>query len=133
MDYRSIFRPCALEKFHVHASLNQNIGMLRLFPGITSDLIKAFFKPHEGSSPIEGMVLQSYGTGNIPTNRDDIIEELRAATERGVIIVNITQCPTGCVSDAYEAGKLLQKAGTLHKSTLRIYNTLNSVFVIWIN
>lgn len=64
-------------------------------------------------SPIEGVVLQSYGMGNIPSNREDLIEELRAATKRGVIIVNITQCANGYVSDAYEAGKLLQDAGTV--------------------
>lgn len=107
MNYRSIFRSSTLEKFSVHASLNQNVGLLRLFPSITSDLVKVFLQ-----SPIEGVVLQSYGTGNLPTNRDDIIKELCAATKRGVIIVNITQCATGCVSDAYEAGKLLRKNGT---------------------
>jgi lysophospholipase len=80
--------------------------MLRLFPGITSSLVRAFVQ-----APIEGIVLQTYGMGNVPTNRDDIIKELHAASRRGVIIVNITQCPTGCVSDAYQAGKLLQKAG----------------------
>ncbi|XP_011861539.1 PREDICTED: L-asparaginase isoform X2 [Vollenhovia emeryi] len=108
VDYRSIFRPCTMEKFYVHASLNRNVGLLRLFPSITSDLVKVFLQP-----PIEGVVLQSYGVGNVPTNRDDIIEELHAATKRGVVVVNITQCATGCVSDAYEAGKLLQKAGVI--------------------
>lgn len=106
VDYRCIFRSCALEKFYVHASLNRNVGMFRLFPGVTSNLIKAFVQ-----APIEGVVLQSYGAGNVPTNRQDIIDVLRAATQRGVIVVNITQCSTGCVSDEYEAGKLLQDAG----------------------
>jgi len=104
-----------MEKFYVHASLNQNVGLLRLFPSIRSDLVKVFLQP-----PIEGVVLQSYGTGNVPTNRDDIIEEFRAATKRGVIIVNITQCSTGYVSDAYEAGKLLQKAGREKINYLKI-------------
>lgn len=106
MDYRSIFRPCALEKLKVHKSLNRNVGLLRLFPGITSELVKAFLQP-----PIQGVVLQSYGMGNIPTNRQDLIEELRAASKRGVIIVNITQCATGSVSNTYLAGKLLDEAG----------------------
>ncbi|XP_029174109.1 L-asparaginase isoform X2 [Nylanderia fulva] len=108
VDYRSIFRSCILEKFYVHASLNRNVGLLRLFPSITSELVKVFLQP-----PIEGVVLQTYGAGNVPTNREDIIAELRAATKRGVVIVNITQCATGCVSDAYEAGKLLYKNGVI--------------------
>lgn len=106
MDYHLIFRPGNMEKFFVHASLNRNVGLLRLFPSITADLVKAFLQP-----PIEGVVLQSYGTGNVPTNRDDIFDVLLSAAKRGVIIVNITQCTTGSVSAIYEAGKLLENAG----------------------
>lgn len=53
---------------------------------------------------MEGVVLQSYGAGNIPDSRSDIVEELSAATERGVIIVNCSQCFSGYVSDKYAAG-----------------------------
>ncbi|XP_029055765.1 L-asparaginase isoform X2 [Osmia bicornis bicornis] len=108
VDYRAIFRSCTLEKFHVHASLNRNVGLLRIFPSITTHLLKAFLQP-----PIEGVVLQSYGSGNVPTNQEDIIKELSAATKRGIIIVNITQCSTGCVSGTYEPGKLLEDAGVI--------------------
>lgn len=108
VDYRAIFRPFTLEKFHVYASLNRNVGLLRIFPSMTTHLVRAFLQP-----PIEGVVLQSYGAGNVPTNREDIIKELSAATKRGVIIVNITQCATGCVKNSYAPGKLLEEAGTL--------------------
>ncbi|XP_066596945.1 L-asparaginase isoform X2 [Prorops nasuta] len=108
VNYRLIFRPCNIEKFNVHSSLNRNVGLLRLFPGITSDLIKAFFQ-----SPIEGVVLQTYGAGNVPANRKDIMDEFRAATERGVIIVNVTQCNSGTVSSLYEPAKLLEDAGVI--------------------
>ncbi|XP_012275833.1 L-asparaginase [Orussus abietinus] len=108
VDYRSIFRPCTLEKFHVHTSLNRNVGLLRLFPVITSYLVKAFLQP-----PIEGVVLQCYGAGNVPENREDIIAELRTAIKRGVIIVNITQCTQGGVSNIYETGKILSDIGVI--------------------
>ncbi|XP_076751974.1 L-asparaginase 1 [Xylocopa sonorina] len=113
VDYRAIFRPCTLDKFYVHASLNRNVGLLRIFPSITTDLIKAFLQP-----PIEGVVLQSYGAGNVPVYREDVIEELSAATKRGVIIVNITQCSTGSVSNAYKSGKLLEDAGVISGSDM---------------
>lgn len=106
VDHRSIFRSCLIEKFHVHSTLNRNVGLLRLFPSITADLVRAFLQP-----PIEGMVLQSYGCGNVPSNREDIMKELQQATNRGVIIVNITQCTKGTVSTTYETGKNLKKAG----------------------
>ncbi|XP_043272757.1 L-asparaginase [Venturia canescens] len=106
VDYRSIFRPCALEKFHVHKNLSRNVGLLRIFPSITSELVRAFLQ-----APIEGVVLQTYGAGNVPNNRNDIFKEIREATDRGVIIVNITQCSRDGVIDWYESGKLLVEAG----------------------
>lgn len=109
VDYCAIFPSCKLEKFHVHASLNKNVGQLRMFPSITTNLVKAFLQP-----PIEGVVLLSYGMGNMPTNREDLIKELREATERGIIIVNITQCPSGRVSRIYESAKQLEETGTVY-------------------
>ncbi|XP_076166065.1 L-asparaginase isoform X2 [Ptiloglossa arizonensis] len=108
VDYCAIFPSCKLEKFHVHASLNKNVGQLRMFPSITTNLVKAFLQP-----PIEGVVLLSYGMGNMPTNREDLIKELREATERGIIIVNITQCPSGRVSRIYESAKQLEETGVI--------------------
>lgn len=61
--------------------------------------------------PIQGVVLQTYGAGNLPTNRPDLIEELRKAVERGVLIVNCTQCSKGSVYYAYESATELQRIG----------------------
>ncbi|KAI4485299.1 hypothetical protein M0804_006804 [Polistes exclamans] len=108
VDYRLSKYPSNPGNFSVHLKLNRNVGLLRLFPGITADLVRAFLQP-----PTEGVVLQTYGSGNVPSNRDDIFSEFRAATERGVIIINITQCTTGCVSGTYKAGKLLEETGVI--------------------
>lgn len=53
-----------------------------------------------------GVVLQTYGTGNAPNNRDDLISEIRKATGRGVLIINCTQCLRGPVVDDYATGKV---------------------------
>ena len=127
VDYKSIFRSCSIEKFHVHTILNRNVGSLRLFPSITTDLIRAFLQP-----PIEGVVLQSYGAGNIPGNRKDIIEEFKKATNRGVIIVNITQCAKGSVNNLYETGHLLLEAGeqiNFLRHILVIFSNYQSIIV----
>ncbi len=58
-------------------------------------------------------MLQSYGAGNAPSNRVDILDEFRNATNRGVIIVNITQCMNGKVEAAYETGNALVEAGVI--------------------
>lgn len=81
IDYRLIFRPCCVAKFTVHGQMNENVGLLRIFPSISVETIKAFLQ-----SPMEGVVLQTFGSGNIPSNRPELIAALKNANERGVII-----------------------------------------------
>ena len=63
--------------------------------------VHAFLEP-----PIEGVVLETYGSGNGPDSREELLEELRAASKRGVIIVNCTQCLYGHVVDSYATGRV---------------------------
>ena len=79
--------------------MNRNVGLLRLFPSITAETVKVFLQ-----APTMGVVLQTYGAGNFPTNREDLLEELKAASARGVLIVNCTQCGHGAVAAIYETG-----------------------------
>lgn len=55
---------------------------------------------------MQGVVLQTYGSGNAPDNRPDLINILKEASDIGVIIVNITQCIKGCVNASYATGKV---------------------------
>ena len=55
---------------------------------------------------MKGVVLLSFGCGNVPSNNQAILDELKAACERGVVIVNCSQCSRGHVNDKYEAGKV---------------------------
>lgn len=85
--------------------LNTSQATLRLFPGITADIVRAFLKP-----PIQGVVLETFGAGNAP-QRADLMAVFSEASSRGVVIVAITQCAKGSVSDKYETGRSLLQAG----------------------
>ncbi|KAK8757988.1 hypothetical protein V5799_004381 [Amblyomma americanum] len=63
--------------------------------------VEAYLQP-----PVEGVVLQTYGAGNAPTARKDIMDAIRKATERGVLILNCSQCLHGAVDPAYETGNV---------------------------
>lgn len=52
------------------------------------------------------------GAGNAP-QRADLMDALRTACEKGIIIVAITQCTKGSVSDAYETGRTLRDVGVV--------------------
>ncbi|XP_060918484.1 60 kDa lysophospholipase isoform X2 [Labrus mixtus] len=108
INWDTVWRANTTAKFHVSTELNRNVGLLRLFPGITSATVRAFLQP-----PMQGVVLETYGSGNAPDNRPDLLEELKKATDSGVIIVNCTQCLRGTVSASYATGKVLMDAGLI--------------------
>ena len=51
-------------------------------------------------------MLETYGAGNGPDSREDLLEEIRVAAKREVIIVNCTQCLYGHVVDDYATGRV---------------------------
>ncbi|XP_044021901.1 60 kDa lysophospholipase isoform X3 [Siniperca chuatsi] len=108
INWDTVWRANTTAKFQVSTELNRNVGLLRLFPGITSATVRAFLQP-----PMQGVVLETYGSGNAPDNRPDLLEELKKATDSGVIIINCTQCLRGTVSASYATGKVLMDAGLI--------------------
>ncbi|KAF9146603.1 hypothetical protein BGX30_012839 [Mortierella sp. GBA39] len=108
VNWSEVIRPTSLSRFRAHKSMNPNVASLRLFPGITETTIRTFLAP-----PIQGVVLETYGAGNAPSTRADLIAALKEACDRGVVIVNCTQCKRGLVTDAYQTGKVLYNAGVI--------------------
>ncbi|XP_034660076.1 L-asparaginase [Drosophila subobscura] len=108
INNRQIFRPCSIGDFSVHCCLERNVGILRFYPGITPAVICAFLR-----EPMKGVVLQSFGSGNIPANQEEILDVLREAVGRGVLVVNTSQCSTGLVSPIYECGHILTEIGVI--------------------
>ena len=76
----------------------------KLFPYLPWNVltqIRSFLQP-----PMEGVVLQTYGAGNVPDIDANayLFQELKDACERGVVVVNCTQCSSGVVTDLYAGG-----------------------------
>lgn len=85
------------------------VGALRLFPGITAELLHNILQP-----PVQGLVLETYGVGNGPDRDPSFLAALEDATRRGVVIVNCTQCQQGTVDlDNYATGASLKRAGVI--------------------
>jgi len=107
VSWNDVIRQTSLRRFRSHKEMSPNVATLRLFPGITANTIRAFLTP-----PTRGVVLETFGAGNAP-QRSDLIGALREACDRGVVIVSISQCAKGSVSDAYETGRNLLMAGVV--------------------
>ncbi|KAF9215565.1 hypothetical protein BGZ59_001015 [Podila verticillata] len=113
VNWAEVVRPTSLSRFRSHKSMNPNVASLRLFPGITETTIRTFLAP-----PMQGVVLETYGAGNAPSTRADLIAALKEACDRGVVIVNCTQCKRGLVTDVYQTGKVLYNAGVIPGSDM---------------
>lgn len=101
--------PRADQKTIFHKFHSQHVGVLKLFPGVSDTTIRNFLQP-----PLEACVMETYGTGNAPNNRPGFIEVLKEAIDRGVIIVNITQCHRGTVlQGTYATSSKLVEIGVL--------------------
>lgn len=105
VNWPEVHRPNAIEPFCVYKQMESNVATLRLFPGISAHVVRAFLSP-----PIRGVVLETYGAGNAPDAHPEILKALSEASERGVVIVNVTQCQRGNVSDLYATARGLTKA-----------------------
>ena len=104
-----IHQPFGDAKPKFHYSLNPNIAVLKIFPGISDNCIDSIFKnPH-----LKGVVLETFGAGNSPTCKSflSIIED---AVKKGNVVVNVTQCASGSVEmERYQGGKALKDIGVL--------------------
>jgi L-asparaginase len=104
-----IHHPINNSKPDFHYSLNPDISILKIFPGISEHCVKAVF-----TNPcLKGVVLETFGAGNAPAHPSflTIIEE---AVKKGIVIVNVTQCASGAVEqDRYQGGKALKNIGVL--------------------
>lgn len=92
-----------------HFSLDNNVIIFSLFPGIREDLIR-----HIISSPqLRAIVMRTFGSGNAPQS-PWLLDALNEAKKYGKIIVNISQCMQGSVEmGRYDTGYHLQEAGVI--------------------
>lgn len=88
---------------------NRNVAVLKIFPGIRQEIVEAALNIPN----LQGLVLETYGSGNAPTN-DWFISSLAQAVKRGLVIVNVTQCLSGSVQmQRYATGLELLQAGVI--------------------
>ena len=91
----------------------QAIGIITLYPGISTSMIE-----HILDQPLRALIILTYGLGNAPQN-SDFLACLSKANERGIILVNLTQCQQGKVNmGEYETSNTLSKIGVISGSDM---------------
>lgn len=93
----------------VNTKFDDNVVILKMFPGISHKVFKAILN----IPGLRGIVLESFGSGNVPTSRW-LINCIKTAIKKGIIILNITQCEGGrVIMGQYETSLELLNAGVV--------------------
>lgn len=104
-----LFNPKETNPLQIHKVLNNNVAIIKLFPGISEDVLRSIFSTQN----LEGIILETYGAGNT-TNRTWFIEMLKEYINKGRHIINVTQCSGGSViMGQYETSTQLKDIGVI--------------------
>ncbi|MBZ4685239.1 MAG: ansA [Desulfomicrobiaceae bacterium] len=102
------------------------VGVVRLFPGISAAFLANVLR-----SPLQGLILETYGMGNGPSSDTALLGTLERASRRGVVVVNCTQCLRGGVDqEGYATGSALARAGVVSGGDMTVEAALTKLLFL---
>lgn len=103
-----ILRPAG-EPIKFHTKLDSAIGILKLYPGISPEIVKSAL-----SANCKAIIMETFGSGNTSTQKW-FLDLLREAIKSGKLILNISQCKVGTVElGRYETSRALKEMGVVN-------------------
>jgi len=106
---RNIILKPKFKKLKVHKQMDTAVAVLKLFPGINAEFVDSFLS----ISGLKAIVLESFGSGNAPSERW-FLKSLKTAVDNGLIVLNVTQCMAGAVEHGkYETSIKLEEMGVI--------------------
>lgn len=103
-----------------------NLAVLPIFPGLQAAHVEALV-----NSGIKGLLLECYGSGTGPSDDPALLDALRDASQRGVLVAAISQCPQGSVVfDTYAAGSRLRDTGLVSAGGMTREAALGKLFAL---
>jgi len=95
--------------FWAAKKMDTSVALLKIFPGISQPVLESVLQ----APGIKAVVLETYGSGNAPTHKW-FLDALKNAVDRGIIILNVTQCLAGSVEMwRYETGIHMLEIGII--------------------
>lgn len=109
VNHAALWNTNRRRKMKLHKGLDDQIALVKIFPGINRSLLEHIFS----KKGLKGIILETYGSGNAPTE-EWFVELLKKTIAEGIIIVNVTQCIGGSVAmGQYETSTQLKKIGVV--------------------
>lgn len=109
VNHGALWKTNRRKKTIVHTDFRDDVLILKMFPGINEQTVDHILSRKR----LKGVVLETYGSGNAPTDLW-FIKVLKKHISRGLVVVNVTQCIGGSVSmGQYETSTQLKKLGVV--------------------
>ncbi|KAK8041254.1 Asparaginase [Apiospora phragmitis] len=111
VNWSLVRRPTTIAPFGVTPYLDTaHVACVRIFPGIKPEMIDSILRVPD----LRGLILETFGMGNAPAGVDgSLTRTIGSAVERGITVVNVSQCTNGFVSPLYAPGYQLGQAGVV--------------------
>ena len=124
---RTSILPLPQRELRLHESLDDRVALIHLYPGIRPSWIGAAL----GQADLKAAVIATFGSGNGPTERA-FLDALRNAADRGVILLNVTQCAGGRVEQGrYVTSKAFQEMGMIGGADMTIEAALTKLMFLF--
>jgi L-asparaginase len=91
-NYDDLSKGSAGKQLKTYKRMSQDVAVLKFFPGISKSLVQAVCH----TAGLKGLVIETFGSGNAPKD-NDILNILEDAINRGVAVLNVSQCHGGSV------------------------------------
>ncbi len=102
------------------------IGNVKLFPGISFEHLAQLFE-----QPLHAVIIGTYGLGNAPSD-DAFLASLKKANERGIVLINCTQCPHGYTDmQTYAAGHSLADLGMISAADMTMEAVIAKLYYLF--
>lgn len=109
-----------------HERFDRNVAILKLYPGITKEVVEAVLS----IDGLRGVVMETFGAGNAPT-ASWFIEALSNARDRGIIIINVSQCAGGrVIQGRYGTSRQLGGLGVIEGADLTFEAAITKLMMI---
>ena len=106
---RHLFMPLPSGELRVRKNFDRRIAVLKLFPGITPAVVQSIVNIPD----LQGLIIETFGSGNAPTEKW-FIDALQEALDKGIIVLNVTQCKAGAVQmRQYQASCDMDRIGVI--------------------
>jgi L-asparaginase len=110
----------------IHTALDNDIVVLKLFPGISRKVTSAIIN----TKGTKAIILETFGAGNA-TTQEWFINELAQAIAKGIIVLNITQCREGrVIQGMYETSSQLKKIGVIGGADLTFESAVTKLMFL---